>query len=135
MSLKERREALNRLFDSWSWGSPHADEENTIPLLSELVRRAGAKFTFVFDFGDWWAHTVRVEKIEPALADASYPRCIDGAGVDPLEYCGGPGSLMEVFAAVMCPEHHNLMDQRSNNTFFQANCATHACRSSARFMR
>jgi len=73
--------------------------------LSELVRRAGAKFTFVFDFGDWWTHTVRVEKIEPALPDASYPRCIDGAGADPLEDCGGPGSLMEVFAAVMCPEH------------------------------
>jgi hypothetical protein len=34
-------------------GSPHADQENVIPLLSELVRRAEAKFTFVFDFGDW----------------------------------------------------------------------------------
>jgi hypothetical protein len=105
LSPGERGEALNRLYGSWNWDSPHMDEENAIPLLSELVRRAEAKFTFVFDFGDWWTHTVRVEKIEPALPEASYPRCIDGAGADPLEDCGGPGSLMEVFAAVRRPEH------------------------------
>jgi pRiA4b ORF-3-like protein len=72
--------------------------------LGELVRRAGAKFTFVFDFGDRWTHTIRVEKIEPALPNAIYPRCIAGEGADPLEDCGGPWNWMEVFAAVTQPE-------------------------------
>src|ERR1700752_3736876 len=97
LSPTQRRDALNRLFDSWNWNSPPVDRDDTIPLLNELVRRTRAKFTFLFDFGDRWTHTVRTEKIEPALQGVMYPRCIDGAGADPAEDCGGPWSLMEVF--------------------------------------
>ena len=93
-----------QLLDSWKSAPLPREEENTIPSLRELVRRAGAKFTFVFDFGDRWTHSVRVEKIEPAMPDGTYPRCIDGAGAAPLEDCGGPGDLIAVFAAVSRPE-------------------------------
>ena len=102
---RQYRPALDQLSD-WMESLPQPDdaEEDAIPLLSELVRRAGAKFTFVFDFGDWWQHTVRVEKIEPAAPNTVYPSCVDGAGANPLEDCGGPWNLMAVFAAVKHPE-------------------------------
>ena len=101
---RERNDVMNQLSDSWKWAPQLTDEENTIPLLGQLVRRAGAKFTFIFDFGDRWTHTIRAEKIEPALLDVIYPRCIAGEGTDPLEDCGGPWNLMEAFAAVTHPE-------------------------------
>lgn len=98
-------QAMKTLF-AWysSLPKPGSDGADTIPLLSELVGRAGMKFRFVFDFGDWWHHTIRVEKIEPASPDIVYPRCVDGAGANPLEDCGGPWNLMAVFEAIQHPE-------------------------------
>ncbi|HUC83711.1 MAG TPA: plasmid pRiA4b ORF-3 family protein [Candidatus Acidoferrales bacterium] len=97
--------AMRELF-AWydSVSKPDEDDEDTIPSLGELVRRAGAKFLFVFDFGDWWKHTICVEKISPVSPEAVYPRCLDGAGANPLEDCGGAWNLMAVFDAVKHPE-------------------------------
>jgi hypothetical protein len=102
---RQYQRAMEQLFD-WYKSLPKPDdtEEDAIPFLSELVGRAGSKFTFVFDFGDWWRHTIRVEKIEPASPDTAYPRCVDGTGANPLEDCGGPWNLMAVFDAVKYPE-------------------------------
>ena len=105
LGTRKYRQTLDQLSD-WMDSLPEPDDndEDAIPLLGELVRRAGAKFKFVFDYGDWWVHTVRVEKIEAAAPDKVYPRCVDGAGANPLEDCGGPWTLMAVFEAVKHPE-------------------------------
>jgi hypothetical protein len=100
----QHRKAMNELFD-WYASVPknQDDEEDSIPSLVELIKRVGTKFTFIFDFGDSWSHTIRVEKIEPALPETTYPRCIDGAGANPLEDCGGAWNLMAVFEAIQNP--------------------------------
>ncbi|MDB6039522.1 MAG: Plasmid pRiA4b ORF-3-like protein [Verrucomicrobiales bacterium] len=101
----QHRKAMDELF-GWYQSVPKTqdDDEDSIPSLGELIKRAGAKFIFIFDFGDCWSHTIRVEKIEPALSGIAYPRCIDGAGANPLEDCGGPRNLMAVFEAIQNPE-------------------------------
>jgi len=44
---------------------------------------------YTYDFGDGWEHTLKLEKILPKEADATYPRCIGGKRACPPEDCGG----------------------------------------------
>ena len=46
--------------------------------LSEVIRGKGAKFRYMYDFGDSWDHSVKVEAIEAADPKQSYPRCVKG---------------------------------------------------------
>ena len=88
-------------------------EEDVIPSLGELVPRVRTKFTFLFDFGDCWEHVVEVEKIAPAQPVVRYPRCLDGAGADPIEDCGGAWRLTEMIRlAKTDPQNAFLNDLR-----------------------
>ena len=99
------RKAMDELFDWYDARRAElAKEEDPIPMLSEVVRRARSRFRFIFDFGDWWEHTVIVEKIEPADPSVAYPRCIGGSGANPLEDCGGWWRLNQVIQAVDEPK-------------------------------
>jgi hypothetical protein len=102
---RQERQALKKLY-AWllSLRKDCEAEEDPIPSLMELAPRTGTKFKFVYDFGDRWEHTVRVERIQSVVPGTVYPRCIDGEGANPLEDCGGPASLMAVFNAVKHPE-------------------------------
>jgi hypothetical protein len=69
---------------------------------------------YEYDFGDSWAHEVRVEKILPA--DPSSARravCLGGARACPPEDCGGiPGydHLLKVIANPRHPEHGETLE-------------------------
>ena len=47
-------------------------------------------FTYLYDFGDGWSHSIKIEKIEPALAGITYPFLIHASGRCPPEDVGGP---------------------------------------------
>ena len=50
------------------------------------------KVKYVYDFGDYWVHTVVLEKILPAEENVRYPICIKGKRACPPEDCGSiPG--------------------------------------------
>ncbi|WP_165036601.1 plasmid pRiA4b ORF-3 family protein [Candidatus Protofrankia californiensis] len=53
--------------------------------LSRVLPREGAALTYVYDFGDWWEHTITLEKIVDAEAAAVYPTCLTGCGDAPVE--------------------------------------------------
>lgn len=79
--------------------------------LGQLVEAETKKFTYTYDFGDDWRHTVIVESITPADPELTYPRFIDGVRRAPPEDVGGePG--FEHFLTVMAdpghPEHADL---------------------------
>ncbi len=44
---------------------------------------------YIYDFGDNWEHTVRLEKILPRENNVSYPQCVGGKRACPPEDCGG----------------------------------------------
>ena len=46
--------------------------------LSDFKFRKNERFTYEYDFGDCWEHTVRLEARLPLDKDKTYPRCIDG---------------------------------------------------------
>jgi hypothetical protein len=68
--------------------------------LGKLVDAGVARFTYTYDFGDDWRHTIVVEAVGPAEPALDYPRFIEGANRAPPEDVGGlPG--FENFLDVM----------------------------------
>ena len=80
--------------------------------LSSVLRRAGAKLIYTYDFGDNWEHAIVLEKQLPSLPDASYPICIDGKLACPPDDCGGIPGFYELVDALADPEHERHEELR-----------------------
>jgi hypothetical protein len=65
-------------------------------ILSDLNLRPRQRFLYEYDFGDYWQHEMRVEKILEPGPRKSYPRCIGGKRACPPEDCGGPWTYQEL---------------------------------------
>ena len=80
--------------------------------LGAILARGETRFTYTYDFGDEWRHTIVVEDVVAADLMAEYPRFIDGARRAPPEDVGGlPGfeEFLRVIAAPAHPKHDTLM--------------------------
>jgi len=92
------------------YGEPSPDDwaeildENEFRL-DQLVSEAGDKFVYEYDFGDNWEHDVLLEKILPAEANITYPRCIKGKRACPPEDVGGIWGYDDYVAAITDPTH------------------------------
>ena len=73
--------------------------------LSQLVGQGVKKFTYVYDMGDTWDHTIQVEKVLDAEPGVRYPRCTAGKRACPPEDCGGPWGYGDFLEAVQNPKH------------------------------
>lgn len=72
-----------------------------------------ATLNYVYDFGDYWEHQIKVEKTLAPDPQLQLPFCIGGANATPPDDCGGvPG--YEEFVRAMAdpndPEHDNLSE-------------------------
>jgi hypothetical protein len=78
--------------------------------LDQLIDAKIKNFTYTYDFGDDWRHTITVEAVTSADPARVYPRFIDGARRAPPEDVGGqPG--FENFLSVMAdPKHPEYAD-------------------------
>ncbi len=73
--------------------------------LGKLVKDGIERFTYTYDFGDDWRHTITIEDVAAADPAQEYPRFIDGARRAPPEDVGGwPG--FEEFIAAMTKSRH-----------------------------
>jgi hypothetical protein len=73
--------------------------------LNLIVREVGAEFSYLYDFGDGWEHTLRLDAIIPANVGVQYPRCLDGARNGPPEDVGGAAGYEEYLEALANPYH------------------------------
>ncbi len=73
--------------------------------LDDVVSTAKESFSYVYDFGDHWLHTVLVESISPAEAGTQYPRFIGGRGACPPEDVGGPPGFESFVNIISDPSH------------------------------
>ncbi|MFU8803559.1 MAG: plasmid pRiA4b ORF-3 family protein, partial [Bradymonadaceae bacterium] len=64
----------------------------TTETLKEVLGSRAKNFTYVYDFGDDWRHSLRVEARTAPEDGVTYPRLVDGARACPPEDAGGvPG--------------------------------------------
>jgi hypothetical protein len=98
------------------YGEPDPDwdfpESTILPArgasLGDLLARIpgkSKKFTYVYDFGDDWRHTVKLEALVAAEAGVSYPRLISAERACPPEDVGGPWGYMDYLDAIGDPAH------------------------------
>lgn len=76
--------------------------------LRDFDRASGARFEYLYDFGDSWLHVIDIEKPLAFDADPKHAACTDGARARPPEDVGGVGGyerFLEIIADPFDPEH------------------------------
>jgi hypothetical protein len=86
----------------WGDGPMDATKSRLIDVLEDM----GVKtLKYLYDFGDGWEHTVKIERIADALPGVSYPILLDAKGSCPPEDVGGPPGYDELLEALANPKH------------------------------
>lgn len=74
--------------------------------LIDVVEDVGARsFKYLYDFGDGWEHSVRIERITDAAPGVLYPRLLEATGRCPPEDVGGSFGYREFLDAIADPNH------------------------------
>jgi hypothetical protein len=82
-------------------GRPVGEEERlTVGQAAAAVR----EFSYEYDFGDSWAHDIRVEQIVASVGTGT-PHLLGGARACPPEDCGGPWGYAHLLEALADPGH------------------------------
>jgi hypothetical protein len=92
---------------------PLAEHEDEIDVRLDAVAKEGDRFSYVYDFDDWWEHEVVVEAVLPARPDGRYPACVDADGAPPPEDIGGLtafSQMLELIADPALPDRGGLRD-------------------------
>lgn len=95
------------------WGIPDADmssyddppDASKVTLRSVLDDTRARSLKYVYDFGDDWEHTIKVEKIVEPEDGRIYPRLVDATGRCPPEDVGGPWGYEHYLAVIADPSH------------------------------
>jgi hypothetical protein len=66
--------------------------------------------TYLYDFGDGWEHTIRIERIADPHPGLTYPILLEAVGRCPPEDVGSPFGYAEFLAALSNPEHESHAD-------------------------
>jgi len=98
--------------EDFAMGMPQVENERTIKL-NRVLRNAGAKMIYTYDFGDNWEHAVVLEKRLPLLLDMSDPICIDGKLACPPDDCGGIPGFYNLLDALADPNHEQHEEMRN----------------------
>jgi Plasmid pRiA4b ORF-3-like protein len=86
------------------WGDGPLDA--TKSRLIDVLEDVGVKtLKYLYDFGDGWEHTVRVERIADAMPGLPYPILLDATGRCPPEDVGGPWGYNDLLEALADPSH------------------------------
>src|SRR6266852_6917222 len=93
------------------WGDPDPDGGDG-PLdarkarLVDVLEDVGTKtLRYLYDFGDGWENTIKIERLTDPEFGVLYPRLIEASGRCPPEDCGGPWGYAELLEAIADPKH------------------------------
>jgi hypothetical protein len=74
--------------------------------LADVLDDVGTKtLQYLYDFGDGWTHTIKVERLIDPEPGVVYPRLIEAVGRCPPEDVGGPSGYAEFVDAMNDPTH------------------------------
>lgn len=100
----------------WSTPYPDADWAGDFldarkARLGDVLEDVGVKtLRYLYDFGDGWEHTVKIERLIDPEPGALYPRLIAANGRCPPEDVGGPWGYAELLEAIHYPKHERHAD-------------------------
>ncbi len=100
---------IGALEDSFSEDDPRVFDERKVRL-RDFVRN-GMKFSYIYDFGDDWHHTVELEDLLSLDETPKHATCLGGARARPPEDVGGiPGyeQFLGVIADPRNPDHAEI---------------------------
>jgi Plasmid pRiA4b ORF-3-like protein len=89
--------------EDWPGAEPMIDERRV--RLNTLVESGARRFTYLYDFGDGWEHTVKIEDLVMPGAEGMKIRCLAGENACPPEDVGGPHSYFDFLMAIKDPTH------------------------------
>lgn len=120
------------LFKDARFGIPDPEWDNDTldarkVTLAKAIMDTGLKtFKYIYDFGDDWCHTIKLEQLSPADANISYPVLTSCVGRCPPEDVGGPPGFEAFLEAINDPTHerHDEMLQWHGTSFDPANVDT-----------
>ncbi len=84
------------------------DEKNF--KLDQLITKTGKQFTYTYDFGDCWDHTVLLEKILTLDPKQFYPVCLKGKRACPPEDSGSIFGYYHKLNVLKNPDHEEYED-------------------------
>ena len=88
----------------WDHGPLDARKARLLGVLEDI----GAKtLKYLYDFGDGWEHTIKIERIGDAIPSIDYPRLLEAKGRCPPEDVGGPPGYQLFLAALADPENED----------------------------
>jgi Plasmid pRiA4b ORF-3-like protein len=126
---KQRGAGVTHLYEirakDAGWGAPDPDwrdgpldarKARLIDVLEDVRTRT---LKYLYDFGDGWEHTIKIERLIDPLPGIIYPRPIEAAGRCPPEDVGGPWGYAELLEAISNPGHdrHAEFKQRIAEDF------------------
>jgi len=86
------------------WGGGPLDARKA--RLIDALENAGTKtLKYLYDFGDGWEHTIKIERLIDPVPGIIYPRLMEAAGRCPPEDVGGPWGYAEFLEAISDPGH------------------------------
>lgn len=95
------------------YGDPETDDFGS-QTLDEWQIDVGAlhwkkirRFSYEYDFGDSWEHTIEFEKIVPRRQEMVLPFCLDGHRACPLEDSGGPWGFSDKLKILRDPKNED----------------------------
>jgi hypothetical protein len=91
------------------WGGGPLDARKA--RLIDVLEVTGAKtLKYLYDFGDGWEHTIKIERIDDAIPGIDYPWLLEAKGRCPPEDIGGPPGYENFLAALADPEHEDHIE-------------------------
>ena len=79
------------------------EDESLVSLIKALA--GSTSFTWIYDYGDFWAHKVKLERIVDVGVPLETAMCITGANACPPEDVGGAAGYEEFLQAIRDPHH------------------------------
>lgn len=100
----------NRFRESFSspddpYGHEYGESYAGVTIAEMFARSGGKKFTYTYDFGDSWEHTILLEKELPIDPKLNYPICVTGRCAAPLDDMGGMWGYYDYLAGLEDPKH------------------------------
>jgi hypothetical protein len=80
-------------------------EDEELYKLSDFNFNKGSQFTYLYDFGDGWKHSILIEKVLPYDKNTRLPLFLEGKRATPPEDVGGEHGYREFLEAIKNPKH------------------------------